>query len=100
MDKRLHNLYSEIDNEFDINRQDYFNLPEEQKQLLTRIIIEYYLPMIRKYDDAVDNLLFAYNVKMQEAQEEEHYEEADMCKRIIMTLEEINSLNEEDWKPE
>jgi hypothetical protein len=98
MNKELHRILMELDNKFDIELKEYFSLPEEWKKELTDCVVEYYLPLLKTSDSALENLLFAYETKLEEAIERESFEEADMYKRIMKTLQDINSFNEEDWK--
>lgn len=90
----------ELEYKYDMHIDEYFSLPEEAKSDLTNIIIQYYLPVLRNSEQALMNLMFAYQIKLEEAEKRDEYEEADICKRVLNVLEEINRINLDDWKQE
>lgn len=100
MNKHLHELMLKLEDRFDMESEEYFKLPEKTKVELTNLVIEYYLPVLRNSEQALVNLILAYGFKLEEAVQQEDFEQADMCKRILKTLEEINRINDKDWNQE
>jgi hypothetical protein len=87
MRRGLHKLLLELDNR-DIYTENYFNWNEEQKQTLTNDIIDFFFPLVEGGIILDDYLLYGFLLSVDEAEEREDYEQAEILNRCVNALRE------------
>lgn len=92
MNPELHTLLLELDNKFDIELDDYFNLTELQKQELTRAIVLFFIPYIQSHPQALSNVRRAIRIVIDESEYFEEYEKADIFTRCLKKYEGMTFL--------
>lgn len=76
----------ELDNKFDIDISDYFNLSEKDKDELADIVVGHYFNLIKQDHRNLGIITVSIRVKLEDLIEEEKYEMADLYKRILKKL--------------
>ena len=79
-----------LDSKYDIELEEYWNLSEEEKNHLSKLVVQ----QIHKGFKNLDNLpyhLSQLDDRRMESEEDEEFERADMIKRIIQSTIEFYS---------
>lgn len=92
MKKRIeqHKVDLLLDSKYDIELEEYWKLPEEDKNQLANLIVQ----QIHKGFKNLDNLPYHLSLlddRRMESEEDEEFERADMIKRIIQNTIEFYS---------
>ena len=87
MNPELHTLLLELDNKFDIELDDYFNLTETEKEELTQAIVSYFLPYSQSHPQALANIRRGLRIVIDEAEYFDEYEKADIFNRCLKKYE-------------
>lgn len=85
MNPKLHKLMLELDS-MDFSTENYFQWEEIQKKQLTSDIVRFFMPMIRTHRD---NVMFGIMRCIEEAEQIEDYEQADILTRCFKSLEKM-----------
>jgi hypothetical protein len=85
MKPELHKLLLELDNK-DFYTDNYFSWTEEQKQTLTEDVVNYFFPLVQSGVLLDDYLLHGFFVSVEEAEEREDYEQAEILNRCLAEL--------------
>jgi len=89
MNPELHHLLIELDNKFDIELNDYFNLNEQQKEELTQAIVLYFIPYSQSHPQALANIRRGLRWVIDEAEYFDEYEKADIFNRCLKKYEKM-----------
>lgn len=89
MNAELHQLLLDLDNKFDIELEDYYDLDEEQKTELTNAIIQYFIPYSQSHPHALQNIRIGLRIIIREAEYYEEYEKADIFNRCLKVYEKM-----------
>jgi hypothetical protein len=85
MKRELHKLLLELDNK-DYYTENYFDWTEEQKQILTQDIVNYFFPLVEKGILLDDYLIYGFLLSVEGAEEREDYEQAEILNRCVEEL--------------
>ena len=83
MNRELYQLLIELDYKFDYDIDDYFRLSEDLRNSLAGTIMDYFMPYIKSHDQALSYMIKGLKYTIDEAEEEEDYEKADIFNRCL-----------------
>lgn len=86
MNPKLHKLLLELDAQ-DFSTDNYFQWDELRKKQLTSDIVRYFMPMMRHHKE---NVLFGILRSIEQAEDIEDYEQADILTRCFKSLEKMH----------
>lgn len=89
MNTELHTLLLELDNRFDIELDDYFNLTEDQKAELTQAIVNYFTPYAQSHFQALANIRRGLRIIIDESEYFDEFEKADIFNRCLKRFEKM-----------
>ena len=92
MNNELYQLLLELDYKFNYEVEDYFTYTEDMKNTLSSAIIEYFMPYLQSHNKALFFMIRGLKVIIEEAEEEEDYEKADIFYRCLNKCEEMTFL--------
>lgn len=87
MNPRLHAILLELEYKFDIEVEEYFDLTDDQKAELTKLLVDYYIPELDRNPLFIYELKRAFRLKLREGEVKQEFEKCDICKRVLEVLD-------------
>ena len=90
--KQLEYFLSLVDSKFDIDVEDYFTLSNEDRNELSIMIVDYFLPVIEEDANSLKIILIGLDILIGEAEFNEDYEKASLYYDALKKFRELTFL--------